>query len=42
MRSVKNVGINCTTSQTLKLYIYSADNVQLRGRRQSLFRALYE
>lgn len=36
----ENVSINCTTSQTLKLYIYSADNVQLRDD-GSLYSELY-
>lgn len=36
----ETVSINCTTSQTLKLYIYSADNVQLRDD-GSLYSELY-
>ena len=36
----ENVSINCTTSQTLKLYIYSADKVQLRED-GSLYSELY-
>lgn len=36
----ENVTISCTTSQTLKLYIYSADNVQLRDD-GSLYSELY-
>lgn len=36
----ESVSINCTTSQTLKLYIYSADNVQLRDD-GSLYSELY-
>ncbi|WP_029484990.1 MrpH family fimbial adhesin [Enterobacter mori] len=36
----ETVSINCTSSQTLKLYIYSADNVQLRDD-GSLYSELY-
>ncbi|EMC9752126.1 hypothetical protein WDR88_001823 [Enterobacter cloacae] len=36
----ETVSISCTTSQTLKLYIYSADNVQLRDD-GSLYSELY-
>lgn len=36
----ETVSINCTTSQTLKLFIYSADNVQLRDD-GSLYSELY-
>lgn len=36
----ETVSINCTTSQMLKLYIYSADNVQLRDD-GSLYSQLY-
>lgn len=36
----ENVSISCTTSQTLKLFIYSADNLQLRDD-GSLYSELY-
>ena len=36
----ETVSISCTTSQTLKLFIYSADNVQLRDD-GSLYSELY-